>query len=132
MQLDASPLFVVKSYRVLKVQINGNMGVATIEYERVARSKGFGSSIRKLYIDHLKNEIVSIKLLYDGKRWWIIDPPPPRVSIDALFKFYKNKLDRLGSNWEQNPSLTNKQKLFYHNYLEAFGLLSKLRILYTL
>lgn len=123
---DGTPVFVVKSYSVVNVQIDGDEGTAQVEYERLASSRGQGSASRKLVFDYLKNDIVNIKMFNDGNRWWVIDPPPPRISKNALIRFYKNRLDRMGSGWDKNLNLTEIQKSFYRNSRETYEFLMKL------
>ena len=91
---DEDPLIVVGAYRVHPVTITGNQATALVSYTRLAVSVGEGLE-RELSADFNRNSIVQIFLMYDGIRWWIVDPPQPRSSLTALILYYETNFGNL-------------------------------------
>lgn len=82
-------LFIVDSYKITEIkQINEKRAYAIITYHQLARSKGYGA-IPGRFIKDIRDITIKLNLEYDGKRWWIIDPPYPKVSYDVMVKNYK-------------------------------------------
>src|SRR5919109_2582344 len=103
---DNDPLFVVASYQITDVSVKKNHAIATIVYNRLARTEGDGVLKRKLIPDRMSHDIVKLHLIYDGSKWWVYDPPTPRVSIEALIEYYRNTLNRLGSDWLERSDIS--------------------------
>jgi len=124
---DNDPLFVVTSYQITDVSVKGNRAIATIVYNRLARTEGDGVLKRKLIHDRMSHDIVKLHLIYNESRWWVYDPPIPRVSIEALIKDYRNTLNRLGSDWLERPDISESQKEYYRKDQENLTILNGLR-----
>jgi hypothetical protein len=112
---DNDPLFVVASYKFLGVKVNKDKknAQATIAYKRLARTEGDGQLKRKLIPDSMEQDIVIFHLIYEDSRWWIFDPPPPRISLPAIVQYYKSTLEIMGSNWLERPEISEAQKQYY-------------------
>ena len=124
---DNDPLFVVASYQITDVSVKGNRAIATIVYNRLARTEGDGVLKRKLIPDRMSHDIVKLHLIYDGSKWWVYDPSTPRVSIEALIEYYRNTLNRLGSDWLERSDISKSQKEYYRKDQESLKTLSSLR-----
>jgi|SRR5919108_1399103 hypothetical protein len=124
---DNDPLFVVASYQITDVSVKGNRAIATIVYNRLARTEGDGVLKRKLIPDRMSHDIVKLHLIYDGSKWWVYDPSTPRVSIEALIEYYRNTLNRLGSDWLERSDISKAQKEYYRKDQESLKILSSLR-----
>ena len=77
------PEFVVASYEILNVTVDGDAGHANISYIQLA--KGSKDTFTAAPIDR---DIVTLNLKLVGTNWKVVDPPPPRISRDALLRSY--------------------------------------------
>lgn len=85
--LDEHPLYVVKSYKIERLSISDDEAYALVKYKRLARTRGVGLS-RKLVSDYKESETVRIQMVYKKGKWWIYDPPLPRVSVAGMKSYY--------------------------------------------
>jgi hypothetical protein len=124
---DNDPLFVVTSYQIREVLVNKNTGLATIVYDRIARTEGDGVLKRKFVPDPNAQDRVQLHLIYDGSKWWLYDPPIPRVSIEALIEYYRKTLNRLGPDWLERSDISEAQKGYYRKDQKSLEVLKSLR-----
>lgn len=82
------PLVVVTECRVKIVTTERRRGTATIVCKRIGSSPG-GQVFKD---EEPTEESVRWDLRYERGAWWVIDPPVPRVSIDALIGAYEEYL----------------------------------------
>ena len=92
--------FVVSAYEIVKIEVKGNRATAMIAYQRLARIKGYDTSDRTITPDKKDKDLVTLDLVFDKKKWWslkgqwwILDPPPPRVSKRAMVEYYETGLE---------------------------------------
>lgn len=102
---DWDEFYIVSSYKVVDVVLSGKRGVATVEYKRIAKSKGKGEIIPS----QKGQDIVKLNLVYNGKQWWIFDPPLPRISLKAIVDFYEHYLLRFDAEFFEKASPEEKQ-----------------------
>ncbi len=117
---DWDRFYIVSSYRVLDIELKDAKGVATVEYQRIAESIGKGKIVPSLK-DH---DIVKLDLIFDGKQWWIFDPPAPHISSQVLLEIYERDLKNYGDSWLKQAS--NEQKEVYFQKQEALKTLKSL------
>jgi hypothetical protein len=72
-------LYVVGSYQVRDVKVEQGRGTATVVYKRLARQEEASDS-PKIIPDYKEVDAVELKLVKRGDRWWVFDPPLPRVT----------------------------------------------------
>ncbi len=120
---DWDPLFVVASYKVRDVDIKDNHASAIVVYKRLAQSKGHG----RITPDYVGEDVVKYNLIYDGAKWWLVDPPLPRISKDALVAIYKGIVDRMGPKWLEAPGRSEAQKQYYRERVETLKILQSLQ-----
>lgn len=120
---QAVPLFVVTSFDVQNIIIEGDTAVATISFRQVVKTEGEGVMNRRLIPDYKQNDIEKLHLKYDGKQWWIIDPPLPRISKEALIKYF----ERIIARREGSPRITDRQKEHYQYYVNELNELKNLQ-----
>ena len=124
---DGDPLFVVASYRIISLEIKGSSAIATSEYVRLARTVDEGVIQREIIPDYVVHDKVELYLIHEDGRWWILDPPTPRISIGAIIEFYQRKLGRLGPDWLSRKDVSDEQKLAYRKLQEDLGLILGLK-----
>ena len=124
---DNDPLFVVASYQITDVSVKRDHAIATIVYKRLARTEGDGIFKRKLIPDSLGHDIMKLALIYDGSKWWVLDPPIPRISLEAIIRYHESHLTMLGDDWLQRPDISKSQKQSYHKLQENLQILESLR-----
>lgn len=118
--IDDDPLYVVKSYHIQNVSIEGNKGIAVVVYERLAKTEGRGWS-RKLIPDHIKEDKVKIQLIYD-KGWWVYDPPPARLSLPTMLAYYTDAVEGL-----RLPGGDTEQISTYEHYAATYKIVKSLQ-----
>lgn len=103
---DAYEIFAIKSYKIDNVAVHGNKAVATVNYAILAKRTGWkkikyqgGTGSVEIFEECRKpNYIEKIDLIFDGKRWWVLDPPSPKISIYKIVTFLTNSLGRYEKN----------------------------------
>jgi hypothetical protein len=125
--LKSSSLYVVGSYRVVAVEVKNNRAIATVEYYRLARTKGGRTLNRQLIPDCNERDIVTYNLIYQNKKWWIYDPPLPRVSPEAMIDEFKENLKIMGDDYLVRPGLSEVQREGYRKLQNDLKILEGLR-----
>ena len=126
---DNDPLYVVASYGFVSVEVAKDKmsAQATVAYKRLARTEGDGELKRKLIPDFIERDIVVFHLIYENSKWWILDPPPPRISLTAITQYYKSTLETMGSNWLERPEISEAQKQSYRKLQQDLKILDGLK-----
>ena len=107
---DGTPLVVVATFRIESVRLHGKEALASVSYVRLASTHGNGQASRRFFKDPESAEIVNYHLLYTSGRWWILDPPMPRISRASLIKGYKQIINERDAGWFDLPDVTEAQK----------------------
>lgn len=94
---SGDPIFVVDSYEIVKVDVKGKRATATVSYNRLARIiNGMGTISSALLLDKKGNDLVTLNLVFEKNQWWVLDPPPPRISKEVLIRNYEETIKSLG------------------------------------
>ncbi len=111
----SDPLIVVDSYEIRKVIVldDRDRAQATVAYKRLAHSSG--NDGRKYEIDRNSQDVVTLTLQYDGSRWWIMDPPVPRVSKWALIEFSERIISSMDNLIRTGRASDGQKKYFTSN-----------------
>lgn len=98
------PATIVKGYKILSVVTKGSRGSAEIAYEVLGEVEGNRGKANKVVKSHEALRGVTLKLVSDKRRrrWWIQDPPRPKVSKEAILRILKADLDRSKNTLERN------------------------------
>lgn len=110
---DQDPLFVVISYQIMSVQVHGHRATAEVMYRRTARAGGETQDDWHLIAEPAHDETVTLNLVFEKNKWWVLDPPPPRISKEPLIRSYASHLKDYASTWEQelnDPNYDEEQK----------------------
>ena len=97
---SGDPVFVVSAYEIVKIEVQDKRASVIVSYNRLARIvNGMGTISSTLLTDKKANDLVTLNLVFDKEKWWslkgqwwVLDPPPPRVSKQALIKYYESLL----------------------------------------
>ena len=109
----SDPLFVVASYQITEVQPQGKHATAKVRYKRLVRTEDWGSLARRIIPEKNDNDLVTLNLIFENSRWWVLDPPPPRVSKQVLIEYYEGQVKDNSSMWEQklnDPTYDEEQR----------------------
>jgi hypothetical protein len=98
------PFVAVASARVVEVRVQGSSGTALVEYARVAESEKYGAEVR----ERAGVERVALRLRHDGRRWWVVDPPPAHVEVGALIRQFEREMTMYGPTWEAQAGAQQK------------------------
>jgi len=86
----------------LDLSIESDGAVATVSYDVVAKRTDWklhkyndGTSWGEaIFVEYPRpNYIEKIHLIYDGKRWWVLDPPFPKISVDKIIAFLESDIN---------------------------------------
>jgi hypothetical protein len=124
---DADPLFVVSSYHIQKVTVEKNRAIAIVDYKRIAKTKGEGVPKRKLIPDYVEHDMVKLQFIHDGIKWWIFDPPLPRISIKAIINYFEDDVKQYGAQWLERTDISEEQKKTYLYSVNTLKILKELR-----
>jgi hypothetical protein len=117
-ELQYDPLIVVDSYRIINVKVFDNRGETTVSFTALAKTKGQGEDRKIIPVRH-NEDIVRLNLVYENNRWWIIDPPLPRVSLEAMIEKFKAILKRSDEIRKNNLGGLDKEQM--KNWLESYN-----------
>lgn len=109
----SDPLVVVDSYAVRDVKVSRNTAEATVTYRRLAGTNGISG--RKYTIDRKSSDVVKLSLQSDGTRWWISDPPLPRVSKWALIEYSERIISSMDSLIKAGKASDGQRKYYLSN-----------------
>jgi hypothetical protein len=124
---DNDPLYVVSSYQIINVLVKKNHAEATIAYKLLARTEDDGVFKRKLIPIDVADDIVNLRLIYDGSKWWILDPPIPRISLEAITEYHRNNINIMGNDWLKRSNISEDQKRYYRRLQENLKIFNALR-----
>ena len=105
--------FIVKNFKILGCKVDGKKATATVMYQRLARVENFNTSDRRVLPDRIDRDLVTLNLIFDKNQWWVLDPPPPRVSKEVLLEYYEYRVNSNLSRWDQeliDPQYDEEQK----------------------
>ena len=108
---EHQPQYVVNEYKIKDVRIEGIHATASISFQRLARTEDtYGSG----YIaESPHQETVSYSLIFDRNKWYVLDPPPPRISKQFLIEYYEYQVKEYSAMWEKklnDPTYDEEQK----------------------
>lgn len=109
----SDPLVVVDSYVIRGVEISKDTAEATVAYRRLAGSDGIAG--KKYVVDRKSSDIVKLSLSFDGSRWWINDPPLPRVSKWALIEYSERIISSMDSLIKTGKASDGQKKYYQSN-----------------
>jgi hypothetical protein len=96
---SGEPVFIVDTYEIVKIDVRGNRATATISYTRLGRiMNGMGTLHAAVIPDKKINDLVTLNLVFAKSKWWVLDPPPPRISRDVLVLDYEGELKEAAEN----------------------------------
>ncbi len=113
---DSEKLCVVDHYEITNITIINSKSEVEVRFKEFActGTKGYGDMP---LIKTNRNNFVKYFLVYRDGRWWVTDPPIPRVSRKAIIDF-NEKIIRLMSDFVMEKG-TSIQKKYYSNLVEA-------------
>ena len=94
-QLESYPFIVISTYDIQEVNLNNpDHATAKVVYSQVAHSvSNTGSDWRHWHLvaEPIHDETVTLNLIFDKSKWWVLDPPTPRISKQKLIDYYETK-----------------------------------------
>ncbi len=108
------PFIVIASYDIREVRVlSPTHATAQVAYRRLAYSESATGREWHLIAEPAHDETVTLNLVFDKKKWWVLDPPAPRISKQRLLEHYEYRVKRNSSRWEQelnDPTYDEEQK----------------------
>lgn len=121
---NTDKLYIVLDYKIESVNYVNSTAEAIVKYTNVGHTNGKGLSrkiVKKKSIEQIKYHLIS-----DNDKWFIIDPPEPRISHTALTSYYKSLIHERGDGWIQRDDISNEQKNIFYKYKEDLAILNNI------
>ncbi len=99
--LTWDPLLVATSYRVGQARQSGEDGVVLVTFREVAASR-LGARYRGVGPRDVQ---VTLHLRHHGRRWWVVQPPLPRVSPEKILHALAVQMSACDSSWYEGASV---------------------------
>lgn len=121
-QFQTDPLCIVDHYKIDNIKIIKSKAFAYVSFLKFACTglKGYGETP---LVPNQTKEIEKYKLIYKANRWWIYDPPLPKVSRKTLIE-HNNEIIKSMDNWILKEG-TEFQKQYYYNLIHTNTLLNE-------
>lgn len=75
------PFIVVTTYDIREVNLlKPTHAIAKVAYRRAAHSESKTGEGWYLVADCLDDDLVTLNLVFEKNKWWVLDPPPPKIS----------------------------------------------------
>ena len=122
---DTDPIFIIASYEIYSIKINGNKAIAEIKYRQLARTEKTGAWDRKIIADS-KVDYLNLTL-NKNQKWLIINPPPARISKDALIKIYQDKIASIKNTNGWFKKASGSQLSYYKKLTNDLEIINNLK-----
>jgi hypothetical protein len=123
--LNGDMLYVVDSFSINNILVNDSTATVEVIFYRLASTEGLGFYERKIIPDTKQDDLVKYHLKKINGRWWISDPPLPRVSVKAMTDEYEGYLKIRGS---KKQDMTESQKANFKKIDENLNILRSLSL----
>ena len=123
---DNDPLRVVASFRIEATTSHGAQASVWVSFRQLASTRGDGQEERVMMPDPKAKDLVRYDLRNLRGKWWIINPPIPRVSRDGLIAAYQKLLSTVPPRWFESPDVTDDQKKVVRKQMETLDFLRSL------
>ena len=121
---EHQPQYVVSEYKIKDVRVEGIHGTASINFQRLARTEDtYGS---RYIAEPPHQESVSYNLIFDKNKWYVLDPPPPRISKQFLIEYYEGEVKWYADQLKENGELPAHQQIARDNKLKILAILKRL------
>ena len=81
--------FIVKNFSILDCKVGSKSATVTVVYQRTARIENFDTSELRIVAERVDRDVVNLRAVFKKNKWWVLDPPPPRVSKEVLISYYE-------------------------------------------
>jgi hypothetical protein len=120
---STDPFIVVDSYQIKSVTVTEGHADAVVMYKRLANCDV--TEKRRFAVDRNSRDTVALSLDFDGTRWWIMDPPLPRISKWALIEFSERIISSMNGIVKAGKA-SDGQKRYYASYKDIVAFLKGL------
>jgi len=120
--LTYSQYYIVNNYKIVEVLADKNKATGKVIFQRIALHDG--DSVKNCYKDQ---DTVIYKLQRIKGRWWIYDPPWPRIGYKTVNNFFieyykgisdwENHFDKLSGSQKKYYNVTKKKYLFFKSVI---------------
>lgn len=122
--VDSLEQVVVSSYKIGSINTSGSHATAIVVFQRLAH-KEVTNNVSYI-IEQPHDETVTLNLIYDKNKWYVLDPPPPRISRDRLIEFYEGEIKWYADQLKENGELPAHQQVARDKKLKILTILKRL------
>jgi hypothetical protein len=119
-QWESEKLCVVDGYEVTNIKIINSKAIINVTFQEYACTGSTGYADIPLIKTNRKSQ-ERYSLEYKKNRWWIKDPPIPRISRKALIEYNDGNIREM-SDWILKKGV-EKQKEYYQNIVNTNNIL---------
>lgn len=118
---DCDKLCVVDGFEIISIKIENSKAIVDVAFQEYAcrESKDCYYSIPLIKTN--KKNVEKYILEYKKGRWWIHDPPIPRISRKAMIDYNNDQIKDM-SKWIYEKGV-KKQKEYYQNIINTNDML---------
>jgi hypothetical protein len=122
---EVDPLVIVKSYQIISVQIKKDFADVKVQYNQLGITTG--DFDKRILIQDRKNPTtVDFHLIKNKGKWWIYDPPVPRISKESLIIYYKEKIKELEGYITSSNDESDHRKPYLKKLKDDLSIIEKL------
>ncbi|MBF0425590.1 MAG: SUMF1/EgtB/PvdO family nonheme iron enzyme [Magnetococcales bacterium] len=81
--------FAISVYHIRHVKVTGTQAVVEVSFDQVAGTYRFNNDQRRIIKDWGGASHANLNLVRQGERWFVVDPPPPRIGLEHLLRLYR-------------------------------------------
>lgn len=95
--VNVYPIRLDYSYKIDDIKVNGPQATAKVVYRYAMLLEDKTDKTYRNIVDHNNQDTVTFNLVYEDNRWWVFDPPPPRLSKDGLVNYNEQFIFEFGT-----------------------------------
>ena len=99
--VEVYPIRLVSSYKISDIEVNGSQATAKVVYQYVMLLRDKIDNTHRILADSNSQDSVTFNLVFEDNRWWVFDPPPPKLSKDGLVNYNEEFIHEYGT--KSNP-----------------------------
>jgi hypothetical protein len=117
---ESTKLCVVDHYEITNIKMINSKAIVDVTFQEFACTEGYGSTP---LIKTNKRSFEKYGLEYKKGRWWVNDPPIPRVSRNALIEYNDIIISRMSDFVLEKG--TKVQKEYYYKLINTNNMLKE-------
>jgi CTP-dependent riboflavin kinase len=116
---------IVTGYNILEIKQVSKKGTVKIKFQEIAERVKDKKAGRVILLKKKQESEVIYDLILKNGNWVVLDPPEPRISLQAITSQFEDQMKILNSsNWQKTAGMDQEQirnkKEIYSNFKSAY------------